>query len=287
MKLLLAVDGSDHSYEAVRALKYLSRAEELHIVHVLDVPTPAYPSMIPEVTREFYETAERTMREEGTRLLERIVSLLPMEVGPVTKHLVVGSPADQIIAMAEQFKVDLVLLGTRGFGPIKERLLGSVAHRVLTFAPSAKLILRGPLKALDKVLLPLRGADDAEHALRFLQQRPFRNPPMLTLFTVLPHTKPPWPVNDAAAEQMEAQALREAEAFLNDTAAKLPALGHETRVVASLGTPVEGILKEAGAWQPDLILMGSRGRKGVSRLVLGSVSHALLHQGAYPLMIFS
>jgi nucleotide-binding universal stress UspA family protein len=143
------------------------------------------------------------------------------------------------------------------------------------------------LKALDKVLLPLRGADDAEHALRFLQQRPFRNPPLLTLFTVLPHTKPPWPVNDTAAEQMEAQALREAEAFLNDTAAKLPALGHETRVVASLGTPVEGILKEAGAWQPDLILMGSRGRKGVSRLVLGSVSHALLHQGAYPLMIFS
>jgi nucleotide-binding universal stress UspA family protein len=287
MKLLLAVDGSDHSYEAVRALKYLSRAEALHIVHVLDVPTPAYPFMIPEVTREFYETTERTMREEGTRLLERIVSLLPMEVGPVTKHLVVGSPADQIIALAEQYKVDLVLLGTRGFGPIKERLLGSVAHRVLTFAPSAKLILRGPLKALDKVLLPLRGADDAEHALRFLQQRPFRNPPLLTLFTVLPHTKPPWPVNDTAAEQMEAQALREAEAFLNDTAAKLPALGHETRVVASLGTPVEGILKEAGAWQPDLILMGSRGRKGVSRLVLGSVSHALLHQGAYPLMIFS
>ena len=39
MKLLLAIDGSDQSYEAVRALKYLARAEELHILHVLDVPT--------------------------------------------------------------------------------------------------------------------------------------------------------------------------------------------------------------------------------------------------------
>lgn len=287
MKLLLAVDGSDHSYEAVRALKYLGRAEELHIVHVLDVPTPAYPSIIPEVTREFYEAAERTMREEGTRLLERFVSLLPIEVGPVTKHLVVGSPADQIIAMAEQYKVDLVLLGTRGFGPIKERLLGSVAHRVLTFAPCAKLILRGPLKALDKVLLPLQGQHDAEHAVRFLERRPFRNPPLITLFTVLPHTKAPWPVDDATARQMEAQALQEAQDFLNETAAKLPSLGYETRVIASLGTPVEGILNEAGAWQPDLILMGSRGRKGVSRLVLGSVSHALLHHGTYPLMIFN
>ncbi|MCP9448265.1 MAG: universal stress protein [Nitrospira sp.] len=287
MKLLLAVDGSDHSYEAVRALRYLSRADELHIVHVLDVPTPAYPSMIPEVTREFYETTERSMREEGTRLVERIVSLLPMEVGPVTKHLVIGSPADQIIALAEQYKVDLVLLGTRGFGPIKERLLGSVAHRVLTFAPSAKLILRGPLKALDKVLLPLQGQPDAEHAVQFLERRPFRNPPTITLFTVLPHTRPPWPVDDAIAKQMETEALRDAEDFLKETATKLVPLGHETRVVVSLGTPVEGILKEAGAWQPDLILMGSRGRKGVSRLVLGSVSHALLHQGAYPLMIFS
>ncbi|MCS6898070.1 MAG: universal stress protein [Nitrospira sp.] len=287
MKLLLAVDGSDHSYEAVRALKYLSRAEELHVVHVLDVPTPAYPSMIPEVTQEFYETMERKMRDEGTRLLERIVSLLPMEVGPVTKHLVIGSPADQIIAMAEQYKIDLVVLGTRGFGPIKERLLGSVAHRVLTFAPSAKLILRSPLKALDKVLLPMQGATDAEHALRFLERRPFRNPPLLTLFTVLPHTRPPWPIEDTVAQQMEAQALREAKDFLEETAAKLPPLGYGTRVVASLGTPVEGILKEAEAWQPDLILMGSRGRKGVSRLVLGSVSHALLHQGTYPVMIFN
>ncbi|MBH0197743.1 MAG: universal stress protein, partial [Nitrospira sp.] len=54
MKLLLAVDGSDNSYEAVRSLKYLSRAEELHILHVLDVPTPAYPMMMPEVTQELY-----------------------------------------------------------------------------------------------------------------------------------------------------------------------------------------------------------------------------------------
>lgn len=36
----------------------------------------------------------------------------------------------------------------------------------------------------------------------------------------------------------------------------------------------------------DLILLGSRGRQGITRLVLGSVSHALLHQGIYPLMIF-
>jgi nucleotide-binding universal stress UspA family protein len=286
MNLLVAVDGSDHSYEAVRALKYLSRAEELHILHVLDVPTPAYPMMMPEVSQELYETVERNMRDDGTRLLERIVSLLPMGIGPVTKHLVVGSPADHIVALAEQYKINMILLGTRGLGPIKERLVGSVAHRVLTYASGAKLILPGPLKALSQVLLPLQGTYDTDHALRFLRQKPFRELPTITLFSVLPHTRPPWPIDAASTEQMEVHALRQAKDYLTDIAAKLGSLGYPTEVAASLGTPVESIMQKATALNPDLILMGSRGRHGVTRLVLGSVSHALLHQGRYPLMIF-
>jgi len=286
MKLLLAVDGSDHSYEAVRSLKYLARAEELHIAHVLDVPSPAYPMMIPEVAQELYETVERNMREDGTRLLDRIVSLLPLDTGPVTKHLVVGSPAEQIVTLAEHLKVGLTLLGTRGLGPIKERLIGSVSHRVLTFGPGTKLILPGPLKALHQILLPLQGSYDADSALAFLQQKPFREPSSITLFTVLPHTRPPWPVDAVSAEHMETHSLGKAKDFLDDIAAKLRPLGYQTRVATMLGTPVEGILQEANALNPDLILAGSRGRRGITRMVLGSVSHALLHQGTYPLMIF-
>lgn len=286
MKLLLAVDGSDNSYEAVRALKYLARAEELHIVHVLDVPSPAYPMMMPEVAQELYETVERNMRDDGTRLLDRIVSLLPLDAGPATKHLVVGSPVDQIVALAEQQKINLILLGARGLGPIKERLVGSVSHRVLTFGPGAKLILPGPLKALHHILLPLQGSYDADHALTFLQQKPFREPPTITLFTVLPHTRPPWPVDAVSAQHMETHSLGKAKDFLDEIAVKLKSYGYQTRVVTMLGTPVDGILQEAKALNPDLILAGSRGRRGLTRMVLGSVSHALLHQGTYPLMIF-
>lgn len=286
MKILLAINGSDQSYEAARSLQHLARAEELHVLHVLDVPARPYPTMHPEQVQDMYETVERNMREDSTRLLDRIVSLLPRDSGPVTKHVIAGSPADLIVALAEQHKVDLIVLGTRGLGPIKERLVGSVAHRVLTFAPGAKLILPCPWKALKQVLLPLQGTYDAEHALHFLQQKPFREPATITLFTVLPQNRPLWPVGDTVAEQMENQALRDAEDFLNGTAAELGRMGYQTRVAAALGTPVEGILQKAKALNADLILMGSRGRQGVTRIVLGSVSHALLHQGTYPLMIF-
>lgn len=286
MKLLLAVDGSDNSYEAVRSLKYLARAEALHLLHVLDVPRPAYPFMMPEVAQEMYQTVERNMRDDGARLLDRIVSLLPLDTGPVTKHLVVGPPADQIVALAEQLNADLIILGSRGLGPIKERLVGSVSHRALTFGPGAKLILPGPLKRLHHILLPLQGSYDAEHALSFLQQKLFREPPTVTLFTALPHTRPPWPVDAVSAEHMETHSLSTGKNFLGEVAAKLRQYGYQTRVSATLGTPVEGILEEAKASSADLILVGSRGHQGITRMVLGSVSHALLHQGTYPLMIF-
>lgn len=286
MKILVAVDGSDHSYDAIRALKHLARADELLLVHVLDVPMPAYPMMMPEVTQELYATAERTMREDGSRLLDRIASLIPLDAGPVTKQLVVGSPAEQIVALAESHRVDLALLGTRGMGPIKERLVGSVAHRVLTFAPGAKLILPCPLKALQNILLPLQGTSDAQQAIRFLGLKPFRGTPVVTLLTVLPHTKPPWPVEASLAERMEADAMRNAKVFLGGIATQIAALGYGTKVMVTLGAPVEGILQTAQTANVDLILAGSRGRRGVTRLVLGSVSHALLHQGHSPVLIF-
>jgi nucleotide-binding universal stress UspA family protein len=157
---------------------------------------------------------------------------------------------------------------------------------VLTFGPGAKLILPGPLKALHHILLPLQGSYDADHALSFLQQKPFRDPPTITLFTVLPHTRPPWPVDAVSAEHMETHSLGKAKDFLDEIAAKLRPLGYQTLVATTLSTPVEGILQEAKALNPDLILAGSRGRRGITRMVLGSVSHALLHQGTYPLMIF-
>jgi nucleotide-binding universal stress UspA family protein len=93
-------------------------------------------------------------------------------------------------------------------------------------------------------------------------------------------------VDAVSAEHMETHSLGKANDFLDEIAAKLKSYGYQTRVATLLGTPVEGIIQEAKASHSDLILMGSRGRRGITRMVLGSVSHALLHQGTYPLMVF-
>jgi len=286
MKTLLAVDGSDNSYEAVHAMKYLARAEQLTLLHALDVPRPAYPMMVPEVAEELYRSLEQSMREDGERLLDRVQSLLPMHAGPSTKQLRIGSPAEMIVATAEEQKADLIVMGARGLGPIKERLLGSVSHRILTLAPCATLIVNGPVKAMKNILLPLQGLSDAEAAIRFLQLKPFHDPIEITLLTVLPSTQPPWPVEAAAAETLEKQALESARGYIESVTERLRALGYQARGIAVLGTPSAMILQEATTLRSDLILMGTSGRQGITRFVLGSVSHALLHKMPCPVLAF-
>ena len=283
MKTLLAVDGSDHSYEAVQALKFFAPAEQLTLLHVLNVSNLMSSDMSARVEMEEYKGREQTMRADGERLLDRVQSLLPMHAGPATRFLRVGSPADVVVSMAEEQKADLIVIGARGLGLVKERLFGSVSHNILTLAPCATLIVHGPVKTMKQILLPLQGASDAEAAVRFLQLKPFHEAVEVTLLTVLPSTEPPGP-SDAAtayAEMVEKQTNS-----IKGAAEHLRAIGYQTQDVAVVGTPAPTILQEAMTRCSDLILMGTRGRQGIDRLVLGSVSHAVLHKMPCPVLVF-
>ena len=287
MKTILAVDGSDNAYEAVHVMKYIARAEQLTLLHALNVPRPAYPEMMmmPEAAEELYKTLEQSMREDGERLLDRVESLLPLHTGPTKKHLQIGSPAEVIVSMAEEQHADLIVMGARGLGPIKERLLGSVSHRILTLAPCSTLIVNGPVKAMKQILLPLEGSFDAEAAVRFLQLKPFHEPVELTLMTVLPSTEPPWP-DDVKAAAASTEILEKQAEYIESVAERLRAIGYRAHGVAVVGTPSTMILQQATTQRSDLILMGTRGRKGITRFVLGSVSHAVLHKMPCPVLAF-
>jgi nucleotide-binding universal stress UspA family protein len=286
MNTLLAVDGSDNAYEAVRSLQYLS-TDRLLVLHALNVPKPAYPMMVPEVAAEIYHDLERSMRADAERLLDRTVSLLPFHTGLVSKVIREGSPAEVILTTAEQEKIDLIVMGARGLGPIKERLFGSVSHRILTAARCGKLIVSTPVRTMQKVLLPLSSSSDTEDAIRFLQLNPFRQPVEVSLLSVLPKIHPNWGTAALAAESLHAREVENAELFVQSAANQLKRSGYQVRTEVLIGTPVESILDQAHRQKADLILMGSRGRQGVLRLVLGSVSHAVLHSAPCPILVFN
>jgi len=285
MRALLAVDGSDQSYEAARALAQLSQAEQLIILHALDVPEPAYPMIMPEVAQDIYTTVERGMREDGERLLKRITSILPMNTGPVSKRLEIGKPTDLILSIAAQERIDLIVVGSRGVGSVRELTLGSVSHQVVTHAPCPTLVVGTPMRAVRKMMLAVEGPEEADAALRFFAKRPLREPGEATVLTVIPYADPAWPVGAMIPESLRKEMRAQAGKFLDDVASRLSAVGFRATGAVMLGAPASEILKEAVKSQVDLIVMGSR-RRGVSRLVLGSVSHTVLHRAPCPVLIF-
>ena len=154
-----------------------------------------------------------------------------------------------------------------------------------TLAHCATLIVNGPVKAMKQILLPLQGPFDAEAAIRFLQLKPFHDAVELTLLTVLPSTEPPWP-GDAAAAAASTEILEEQADYIEGVAERLRAIGYQAHGVAVVGIPSTMILQEATTLRSDLILMGTRGRQGMTRFVLGSVSHAVLHKTPCPVLAF-
>ncbi len=191
MRLLVAVEGSDPSHHALQGIAHFRRAADVVLVHVLDIPIPAYPMMMPEISDELFLSAKRAMETEGERLLRRMQAGVPLDSGPCSTRLEVGKPAEVIVSLARETHSDLLVLGTRGLGPIKEILLGSVAHRVLVNAPCSVLVVNQALRSLRQVLLPVETSYDVNAAVRFLKMDPFWEKPAIDLLTVLPFSPPP------------------------------------------------------------------------------------------------
>lgn len=289
MRILVAVDGSDESFHSVRALEHLTRAEKLTVLHAVDVPTLAYPQYHmmggPRTLTDLSLSIAQAMREDGERLLDRVSTLLPMNTGSVSKQVARGTPAEAILAAADKEKADLIVLGSRGLGPVKELLLGSVSHRVVSHAACPTLVVNRPMRSLRRILMAVQGSEDAAALTKFLAAKPFKEPVEITVVTVLPVAQPLFPPGFAKIDELIEKAVVGARAFVEETASALSKLQYNAKGYILMGAPALAILQEASASDPDLILMGSHGRRGVTRFLLGSVSHAILHRSPSPVLI--
>jgi nucleotide-binding universal stress UspA family protein len=286
MRILVAVDGSDESFHAVRALEHLARAESVIVMNALDVPRLAYPmGGEPVVADDFSLSIQQAMQDDSERLLDRTVSLLPMNTGPVSKQIGTGTPAEAILAAADKEKADLIVLGSRGLGPVKELLLGSVSHRVVTHAPCPTLVVNRPMRALRRILMAVQGPEDAAALTKFLAAKPFKETAEIMVVTVTPTAQPLFPQGFAKVDDLIEKTVVEARAFVEATASALSTLQYSAKGYILMGAPAPAILQEAEASDPDLILAGSHGRRGVTRFLLGSVLHTILHRTPCPLLI--
>lgn len=143
-KILLATDGSAEAGRAAQMAVELSErlGSELHVVHVAPVPG-AYS--VPEsliCDPEFYERMrDFAGRESRVRLDEEVVKIGSM--GELAgAHARVGRPDEEILRLAERLGVGLIVVGSRGLGPIRRALIGSVSASVVRHAHCPVLVVR-------------------------------------------------------------------------------------------------------------------------------------------------
>jgi nucleotide-binding universal stress UspA family protein len=136
---LVAIDGSDASMDAADYAISLSKEynnAELYALHVIRADVDLFG---PHETSEFMTT----MRNEGEKYLNK-VRLKANEKNIQIKTEIISSTniAGAIVDYAEENKIDLIVIGTRGRTGFKKLLLGSVASHVVTYAHCPVLVVK-------------------------------------------------------------------------------------------------------------------------------------------------
>jgi nucleotide-binding universal stress UspA family protein len=135
MKILVPVDGSQNSMEAVKvALQYAKTAKA--DVYLMTV-TPFISGLDLEISAGAMDKLNESMKSRGEEVLSKAQGILTAE-GISVKTILSSSisAADDIVGFAEKEKADLIVIGSRGLGGKATRfIMGSVASRVVSHAP--------------------------------------------------------------------------------------------------------------------------------------------------------
>lgn len=140
MKILLPVDGSEASLEAVRqALRLVREGLQASLV-LANVQEPA--TLYEMLLAHDPEVIDQVSAQAGLHLLQPAQALVREAGVPYEIEVASGDPAHTLIDILENFGCDMVVMGARGQGTLRSALLGSVSHEVLHAAPVPVLIVK-------------------------------------------------------------------------------------------------------------------------------------------------
>lgn len=295
-KILLATDGSVESERAARMAVTLSERldSELHVLHVGHVPNvytaPEATVVDPEFHEKMREIGARDAREKLGGELEKIEKMGGRVAGSYSE---VGRSDARIVAVAERIGAGLVVVGSRGLGPFKRALLGSVSHSVVRHAHGPVLVVRDVGVERDylpgRVLLALDGSKEAAAASRAAVEIAAGTGSELHLLFVLSNDLGLPPAHVLASERYEEvlrQARHGAREFVDRQAENLEAEGAKVKDAhLAFGRADEEIVKLSEELEAGLIVMGSRGLGGVRRALLGSVSDSVVRHAHCPVLV--
>lgn len=273
MRILLAVDGSSSSEAVIQeaTTRPWPAASEFNIVTVVD---PFFFTRAPALLEEAKKSTLQGLKDQAQGLVDAGWA--------VNENIVLDNPRHALPRVAKAWKADLILLGSHGRGAVGRLLLGSTAQAVLRHAEcSVEIVRSGHRETASgegmRVLIPTDGSEHAEDAIESVASRPWPNGSEFRIisspeYPVLVGEYPYYPQEELAdltkaSRDHASESAKAGEALLGKAGLKA-----SREITEPRNTPAHAILEAAESWKADLIVIGSHGRRGFDRLLLGSVS---------------
>jgi nucleotide-binding universal stress UspA family protein len=301
MRILIGYDGSEGGDVALDDLRKagLPRDVEALIVSIAEVMMP--PSSIgaeavgPPMTSQRVtealahaeartEQALKEAKESAVKAGDLVRSYFPG--WKVQTEGLGGWPATDLINKADEWKADLVVVGSRGRSAIGRFILGSVSKKVVTDSQHSVRVARGAVEKNDskppRVMIGVDGSPEAEHAVREVGMRVWPKGTEVRIIAVDDGTSPKrisrvLPTAAAMIASSNEKAFSASREMVEWAERELRAIGLQVSVAIEKGDPQRVLIEEARKWDADSIFVGSRKFDGTfERFWLGSVSTALV-----------
>jgi nucleotide-binding universal stress UspA family protein len=143
MRILLAVDGSEYSAQAVKAVieRPWPSNTFVRVMHAIDTPTPPVVGEITYVGDDM-EAVRQANQKAGEELVARVANSLDNAKLKVETVVREGKPEFEIVEEAKEWRSDLIVIGSHGYTGFKRLVLGSVAQSVVGHAPCSVEVVR-------------------------------------------------------------------------------------------------------------------------------------------------
>lgn len=288
--ILFATDFSPTAGAAALWAASLARSHGAKIVllHAMAPPippagSPDFIALPPDYERHFRDAASKKLEEER----EKLVGL-----GIETRaELAVGPASTSVLDAAKAYGADVIVIGTRGLTGFKHLLLGSTAERVVQGAEVPVLTVhpndRDGTRPIQTVLVPTDFSEDAKLAItaaqrilhvagtgaRLILLHAYHLPVEFTALGTMPVTP-----------TLFADAAEQARKRLEDVAAPLRGAGLRVDTIALEGYAPALVEEVAKREQVDLVAMGTHGRSGLKRVLLGSTAERVVQHSPCPVL---
>ena len=264
-KLMVCTDASDEGQNAVAAALELAQAcgSQVFAVQVLQV-VPEFQAVAPDLRATLGKGVQENMA-----VIKAAADKLGVPLKTVTPQSQL--PHAGIVAAAEEIRPDLIIIGRCGKSALARILMGNVTARVIGKSPINVLVVpRGGMVGFQRILVASDGSRFSEAAWKLALSMAKQAKSQLTGVAVAPEE----------GDIIETQAI--IRRMLTDSStAGVPLKGINPQGI----NPADGIVQQAIKHEVDLIIVGSYGRTGLKKLLMGSVTERVIGQSPCPVLV--